>query len=47
MGTINGRPYSQTGFSCYTCHGRGWVIRRKRGVRKAMMEQRAREMGLA
>jgi len=26
MGTENGRPYSQTGFTCYPCDGTGWKI---------------------
>lgn len=29
MAVINGAPWSATGTTCYNCHGKGWIIRRK------------------
>ena len=26
MGTLNGKPYSHTGFTCYPCGGAGWFL---------------------
>lgn len=30
MGYINGQPYSQTGFTCYKCAGKGYTEKKKR-----------------
>jgi len=30
MGTLNGSPFSTTGFTCFPCNGTGWIIKSKR-----------------
>lgn len=35
QGILDGRPISNTGFTCFPCNGTGWIVRWKRGAKKA------------
>lgn len=38
MGTVNGVPYSYTGYVCFPCGGEGWRYRKTRPAKKVLSE---------
>ncbi len=41
MGTLDGQPYSYTGFACRPCGGRGWKLRVLPGKRAEVQAAKA------